>query len=231
MTKSRLSGLLPYHVEFINRFLDPDASPFWHLIAPPGSGKSLMASALIGEMFSSHDAERVLVLVPAMLSSQYAYMLRDELQSMPVIQVDRKFFRELEASAPPKTNPWPQPIIAVVSLDLAKRPEIAQSLIAAKWDLVLVDQAHSLAGQRAALLDEMLRAAAIGRLLLLGVTDEGASKVPIPGLVTWNWYQRIADLSGAASPSMAIVLHVVEYERSPSEVDFLRKLRDFAKHN
>ena len=28
---------------------------------------------------------------------------------------------------------------------------------------------------------------------------------------------------------MAIVLHVVEYERSPSEVDFLRQLRNFAK--
>ena len=128
-----------------------------------------MASALIGEMFGSHDAQRVLVLVPAMLSSQYAYMLRDELQSVPVIQVDREFFRELEASAPPKTNPWPQPIIAVVSLDLAKRSEVARSLVATKWDLVLVEQAHSLAGQRAALLDEMLGANAVGRLLLLGV--------------------------------------------------------------
>lgn len=228
MAESRVFQLSPYQVEFINRFLDPDAPPFWHLIAPIGSGKTITAVSLIGEMFRSHDAQRILILVNAALGLQYESMLRDELQSTSVIRVDRPLFRELEARTTPGMNPWSQPIVAVMSLDLAKRPEIARSLITAKWDLVLVDQAHSLAGQRAALLEDMINANAVGRLLLLGVADADTLKVSIPGLVTWNWYRRIGNLSDAVLP-LAITLQVVEYERSPSEVSFLRQLHNLVK--
>ena len=56
-------------------------------------------------------------------------------------------YREFVDSAPGNTSPWPANSLIIMSIDLAKRGDIRESLASTNWQLVIVDESHMLDGQ------------------------------------------------------------------------------------
>ncbi len=91
-----------------------------------GLGKTIEAGLIISELKARGLVDRVLILVPAGLITQWIH------------ELGQKF--GFEAMRSPKDQGW----LWVISIDTAKRPPLAQQLQFVQWDLVIVDEAHHL---------------------------------------------------------------------------------------
>jgi superfamily II DNA or RNA helicase len=126
------------------------------LADPVGMGKTIEAGLVVRELQSRGAASRVLILTPATLREQW----RDELQARLAIGssvVDRVGFEERRRSLPPGIAVFLPPGCHLMSLDLARQPDVLASLSAVTWDVLVVDEAHLVAGDTA-------RAAATGEI-------------------------------------------------------------------
>ncbi len=91
-----------------------------------GLGKTIEAGLIISELKARGAIDRVLVLVPAGLITQW------------IGELGQKF--GFEAMRSPKDQGW----LWVLSIDTAKRPPLSVQLQYVEWDLVIVDEAHHL---------------------------------------------------------------------------------------
>jgi len=86
--------------------------------------------------------------------------------------MDRKTYMELESSKYANENPWPNGSIIIISLDLAKRLDMANKIVKVNWDLVIFDQSNKLeTGARLELVQKMIKSNLIKKLLLLSSVD------------------------------------------------------------
>ena len=74
--------------------------------------------------------EKVLILVPASLVSQWAY------------ELNTKFF--IPAVAQKKSYSWEQADVIVSSIDTAKRSPHRDIVLNLEYDLIIIDEAHKL---------------------------------------------------------------------------------------
>src|SRR6185295_9991974 len=58
---------------------------------------------------------------------------------------DMHEMRRRTALLPAGLNPWLTTASAVASMDYIKRPEILPAVIACRWDVIVVDEAHGVA--------------------------------------------------------------------------------------
>lgn len=91
-----------------------------------GLGKTIEAGLIVSELRARGLVERVLILVPAGLITQW------------IEELSEKF--GFEAKRSPKDQGW----LWVLSIDTAKRPPLCHQLQYVEWDLVIVDEAHHL---------------------------------------------------------------------------------------
>jgi superfamily II DNA or RNA helicase len=123
-----------------------------------GAGKTVEAGLIVAELAARQAADRVLVLVPSSLGDQW----RDELASrcrVVLTLVDRAAFAARQRQTPPGLGPFDAPARLVMSIDLAKQPDVLAHLAATTWDVLVVDEAHTACGDSA----RMAAAQAIGR--------------------------------------------------------------------
>ncbi len=109
-----------------------------------GLGKTIEAGLIIAELRARGIADRVIVLAPPGLRDQW----RDELLVRFGIEstiADFRSVRQRAATLPPDTNPWTTWPVAIASIDYIKRPEILPAALNARWDVVVVDEAHRVA--------------------------------------------------------------------------------------
>jgi superfamily II DNA or RNA helicase len=108
-----------------------------------GLGKTVQAGIILSELTCQDAGFRAIVLCPAGLREQW----HDELASRFTLEAVAAGASWLERSArelPADVNPWSLPGTYIVSLDLAKRPEVLRALEDVTWDLAVVDEAHVL---------------------------------------------------------------------------------------
>ena len=91
-----------------------------------GLGKTIEAGLIVSELKARGMVDRVLILVPAGLVTQW------------IEELGKKF--GFEAMRSPKDQGW----LWVLSIDTAKRPPLSTQLQYVEWDLVIVDEAHHL---------------------------------------------------------------------------------------
>jgi hypothetical protein len=166
--------------------------------------------------------------------------LRVAISEIPVLLVTRQEYREIEASVPIGRSPWNADGIYVMSDDLAKQSDMAAGLSTIDWDLVIIDEAHRLAApQRGALLDRLITAGHVRRILLLSAT-------PHPALDRWlrplpahesalmsspavtSWFGVLSDWDGAAVIRPSVQMKVFHYRRGAEEVKFLTHFLELA---
>jgi superfamily II DNA or RNA helicase len=110
-----------------------------------GLGKTIQAGLAIAELRARGAADRVLVITPAGLREQWAGELSERF-GLEVTVVDFRAVARRASSLPYGVNPWTTWPIAVVSVDYVKRADVLPAVAACAWDVIVVDEAHGLAG-------------------------------------------------------------------------------------
>ncbi len=108
-----------------------------------GLGKTIQAALLIRETIVRWPDSHVLVLVPAGLRAQWAAELVARF-GLDAQIADLAWIEAQTRILPLNVNPWTQPRLVISSLDFAKRTEVIAGPDAVVWDLVVVDEAHTL---------------------------------------------------------------------------------------
>lgn len=103
-----------------------------------GLGKTIEAGLIIKELRARQIANRVLVLCPAALQQQWKYELESKFNEDFEI-IDGHGAKFLGRGG---VNPWKKRDGVITSLNLAVRPEYAERIVEADWDLVVFDEAH-----------------------------------------------------------------------------------------
>ena len=228
-------GLRPWQATFVVSFLNADPSVAQLLAAPPGTGKMFAAVAAVREL-ADRGTTRILVLTPAILCQAWRTRIAEAQSKLPVYSVTRREYREMEAAVPVGHSPWSVDGVFVISQDFAKQPDIVTGLSAIAWDLVIIDEAHRfVARQRLALLEYLVTAGVVRRLLLMSAT-------PLPALDSWlrpspaqpsplstplavtSWYGVLKNWDGSVVERPRVHWEVVRYTRGADEVRFLRRL-------
>src|SRR5438128_9302392 len=103
-----------------------------------GLGKTIEASIIYKELAIRGLARRVLILTPASLVGQWQG------------ELEEKFFERFETPTDP--DDWQRVAItrAIVSHDRARSRRHAEEILRHRWDLVIVDEAHKVKGERSA---------------------------------------------------------------------------------
>lgn len=202
---------VPFQREFVDKFVQSGIGARQLLIAPPGAGKTTVTVRIVRRLMREGQVTRGLVLCPASLVGQYEYSLSGEEAQPSVLVVDRYRLREWEAAVPSGESPLPDSIIAVMSIDLAKQPDVGAILAATRWDVLVVDEAHLLVGQRATLVRQLMSSGTVGRALLATATP---LKEPIfKGLSVTDWTAEIRSTQAASASTIPVRRMDVQYSK------------------
>ena len=110
-----------------------------------GLGKTIQAGLVVSELRAAGAADRVLIITPAGLRDQWAGELFDRFR-LDATVLDARALRRLTGSLPVGINPWQAVPIAIASIDFVKQTEVLAVAGACRWDVVVVDEAHGVAG-------------------------------------------------------------------------------------
>ncbi|MFG2022355.1 helicase-related protein [Streptomyces sp. NPDC048825] len=133
-----MSGVrgLPHQIEAVYRHMLPQPRLRFVLADDPGAGKTIMAGLLLKELKLRGAVERILILSPAPLTTQWQDEMLDKFDEQFEIVSGEQVRHQLGQS------PWERFPMAISSIDFAKRDDVRDELLRAQWDLVIVDEAH-----------------------------------------------------------------------------------------
>jgi superfamily II DNA or RNA helicase len=106
-----------------------------------GLGKTIQAGWILADLLAREPDARALIAVPASLRDQWASELVSFFAVAPS-RVDAAWLRSAVADRPADVSPWAAPGAYLGSIDFLKRPDVARSIRAVLWDLLIVDEAH-----------------------------------------------------------------------------------------
>ncbi len=113
-----------------------------------GQGKTIEVGLILRELATRGAADRVLVLTPLTLRDQW----RQELGSrcrLDADVIDRVALRARDRHTPSGLSPFQAPGIVLLSIDLAKQPDLLARLVSLCWDVLVIDEAHGVSGDSA----------------------------------------------------------------------------------
>jgi superfamily II DNA or RNA helicase len=134
---------LPHQVEAVYDFMLPLPRIRFLLADDAGAGKTIMAGLLLRELKLRGLVERSLIVAPANLAFQWQRELHDRFRERFDI------IRGLDLRNAYGTNPWQDRPQVITSIDWAKWDEVKESLSRARWDMVIVDEAHRMSASDA----------------------------------------------------------------------------------
>jgi superfamily II DNA or RNA helicase len=108
-----------------------------------GLGKTIQAALIVAETLARRGDAHVLVLCPAGLREQWQDELSRRFHLAAAI-LDSTALRRLPIVD--RANPWAAHPLILTSTDYIKRPEVIRALEPVVWDLLVIDEAHSIAG-------------------------------------------------------------------------------------
>ena len=164
---------LPHQLEAVYEHLLKLPSVRFLLADDAGAGKTIMAGLLIRELKLRGLIERVLVVCPANLAFQWQRELKEKFDEAFLV------LKGGDVRAQFGVNRWLEQRQVIASLDLAKRSDVLPGLRQARWDLVIVDEAHRMSARdethksQRYRLGEILRDGADHILLLTATPHKG----------------------------------------------------------
>jgi len=129
---------LPHQIEAVYGYVLKLPRIRFLIADDPGAGKTIMAGLIIKELKLRNLTKRILIVVPGHLKDQWRRELKDRFEESFVV-IDRGLLDAHYAE-----NVWERENQIITSMDFAKREEILPSLGSAKFDLVVVDEAHKM---------------------------------------------------------------------------------------
>ena len=209
---------LPHQAAFIEQFFANPSTRGHLLQSDVGLGTSFMAAHLIRRLLETQPAARVLVLLPKTLQIQ----MREVLTSIGVSAeaIDRFRYRELQDAAPAEDTVWRAGAVSILSVDFAKQEDIARSLAAVPWTLLVVPEAHLLRGLREQVVRQIVASSPDLRMVLITVTGvDDISAFGIEPFTTTRWHRsQVVDHAGqhlfTQPPTQ---LEVIEFQEEAAE--------------
>ena len=107
-----------------------------------GLGKTIQAGLIAAEHRRRDPSTRALILVPAGLRDQWKRELA-RLFALECVSADAAWLRAVAADRPSGSNPWTLPGTYLASIDFVKQAEALRPLEDVRWDLVVLDEAHT----------------------------------------------------------------------------------------
>ncbi|MEO6222094.1 MAG: DEAD/DEAH box helicase [Vicinamibacterales bacterium] len=161
-----------------------------------GLGKTIQAALIVAQTLSRSGDARVLVLAPASLLAQWS----DELQTrfnLAAHTADADHFTRLRSERRYLSNPWQSPGVWLASPDYLKQPHVIDGMPRAPFDLVVIDEAHMMAGnsQRHSAVHSIAQAA--GQVVLLTATPHDGDE---------SRFQRLLSLGATRSPADSLTI-------------------------
>jgi superfamily II DNA or RNA helicase len=129
---------LPHQIEAVYGYVLKLPRIRFLIADDPGAGKTIMAGLIIKEMKLRNLVKRILIVVPGHLKDQWRRELKDRFEENFTV-IDRGLL-----GAHYGENVWEHYNQIITSMDFAKREEILPSLGSARFDLVVVDEAHKM---------------------------------------------------------------------------------------
>ena len=172
-------SILPYQLEPALAVLDGATRVL--LADEVGLGKTIEAALVLAELRARGEAHRALIAAPLGVCGQW----RDELAGRFGIEatvVDAAVLRHLSSLFTADSPPWQRVSTAIVSMDFVKQVEVLQGLAGARWDLLVVDEAHlaATARERSAAIERLARCST--RVLLLTATPHSGDSAAFSAL-------------------------------------------------
>jgi superfamily II DNA or RNA helicase len=211
--------LLPHQATLLDTFFDPASKRITLLQSDVGMGKTTALVAVVHRLHEERPESRALFLVPAALRSAYLDMLRNT--GTPSLIVDRYRFREMLDSTIAGEF-WPRGVIAILSRDFARQPDVLDRLLEIRWDLLVADDVHHwFRGFHAETLQRLIASADRALLATATARESGLSDRDLAGgltLVEWQ-RDRIVDHDGRPLYTLPRpLLYEVGFRLSPAEL-------------
>lgn len=130
---------LPHQIEAVYSKMLQSPSVRYLLADDPGAGKTIMSGMLIKELKGRQRINRILILVPPIVLIQWQDELEQKFQE-PFKIINRAILNEYG-----NANPFVENDCCLVSMQWASREDIKSLILAASFDLVIVDEAHKMA--------------------------------------------------------------------------------------
>jgi len=108
-----------------------------------GLGKTIEAGLIVSELIARQKVSRILVICPANLREQWKEAM-SYFFHMDFRIISSRHRREMERELPSGANPWEFYRFLICSFDYARTARIRNQIAEIGWDLILVDEAHSL---------------------------------------------------------------------------------------
>ncbi|MHA2635538.1 MAG: SNF2-related protein [bacterium JZ-2024 1] len=106
-----------------------------------GLGKTIEAGMIMKELILRGLVERILIIVPASLVTQWEEEMRHRFnENFTIYDTEKR--RELQRKYGEKENIWAVKNRILVSLNTAKQRGCREQIQAVEWDLVIVDESH-----------------------------------------------------------------------------------------
>lgn len=156
----------PHQVGVVQRVLS-SRRPRFVLADEVGLGKTIEAGMVFSALRLSGLARRVLVVAPSHLTVQWLVELFHKFNQLFTLMDSERYEQSLDEQ--PTVSPWARFGHVITSLELFQRsPEHRAEAghARAHWDLVIIDEAHHLKGERAYEAAQVLSANTWGLLLL-----------------------------------------------------------------
>ncbi|GBL03864.1 RNA polymerase-associated protein RapA [Glaciecola sp. KUL10] len=141
--------LIPHQLHIANQVGQRHA-PRVLLADEVGLGKTIEAALVLHQQILTGRVKRVLIAVPSSLVHQWLVeMLRRVSLHFSVFDEER-----LEAMKESGENPFEQEQLVLCSIDLVKQSQVLEQVLAAQWDMLIVDEAHHLSWSKEHVSDE-----------------------------------------------------------------------------
>jgi ATP-dependent helicase HepA len=173
----------PHQVGVVQRVLSA-RRPRFVLADEVGLGKTIEAGMVFSALRLSGLARRVLVVAPSHLTVQWLVELFHKFSQLFTLMDSERFTQSLKEA--PGVLPWARFPLVITSLEMLSRSEEHRQLLedpSAFWDLVIIDEAHHLKGEKSFAAAEVLAKNSWG-LLLLTATPMQLDPAEYHGLLT-----------------------------------------------
>jgi superfamily II DNA or RNA helicase len=217
----------PYQAEFFHKFVAEVGPGTMHLLlAPVGTGKSVVIAGSISELVRTGRLQRVLIIAPGMLATQWAYALSD-LGREPAL-INGQTLRLLREQTGGTANEWPSGIYAI-SVALARRPDVRELMAVIPWDLVVVDEAHRMNGQRLDLVNALADRRPAPALLLATNVRDVETFAFADRAVQIDWSEAVAEFRSVEEQQTPLVRLTRVYRRSDEEMAVSQQVLSVAR--